>query len=109
MQAKLEMGEAAALLEDFDRVLRQQRPAWVEEWDGGDYKVGTLEYFACKRAAVKAFQENCLGFHAEAFETWIGEKYGQTDSAHGDMVVRPGIMCSIVRPTIKTTSTLTAC
>jgi hypothetical protein len=60
--------------------------AWVEEWDGGDYKVGTVEYFACKRAAVKAFQENCLGFHAEAFETWIGKKYGQTDSAHGDMV-----------------------
>lgn len=86
LQAKLELGEAASLLEDFDRVLRTPKPAWVEDWEGGDYKPGTAEYFQCKRNAEKVLQANCAGYHAEAFQKWMGDRFGDPDSAFGDMV-----------------------
>ena len=86
LQAKLQLGEVAALLEDFDRVLRWQRPAWVEEWDGGDYKVGTADYFQCKRTAERALQADCRGYHAEAFQKWMGDSFGDPESGFGDIV-----------------------
>jgi len=86
LQAKLELGEVASLLEDFDRVLRAPRPAWVEEWDGGDYTRGTAEYFQCKHSVQQALQEGCVGYHAEAFQSWMGDRFGDPESTFGDMV-----------------------
>ena len=86
LQAKLELGEGAALVEDFDRVLRGPRPAWIEEWDGGDHRPGTSNYFAAKRLIERTFQSECRGFDAESFRRWMGDQWGDADSAHGDLI-----------------------
>ncbi|MEK9811098.1 MAG: hypothetical protein VW362_11665, partial [Candidatus Nanopelagicales bacterium] len=63
LQAKLELGEGAALLEDFDRILRVPRAPWLEEWDGGDgARVGSAEYLRAKKTAEKALSSKCLGY-----------------------------------------------
>ena len=87
LQAKLELGEGAALLEDFDRILRVPRAPWLEEWDGGDgARVGSAEYLRAKKTAEKALSSKCLGYDAEAFQRWMGDAWGLPESAHGDIV-----------------------
>ena len=86
VQAKLELGEGAALVEDYDRVLRQHQLVWVEEPEATFFKVGTPQYFGCKGKVAKVMHEQCVGFHAEAFQQFVGSDYSSPDSIHGDVV-----------------------
>ena len=90
LQAKLEAGEGAALVADFDRALRFPRPPWLEAWDGGDARVGSRAYFAAKRVAEKALGHACVldlpQYDRLAFQKWMGDAFGEARSAHGDVV-----------------------
>ena len=90
LQAKLHLGEGAALVADFDRALRFPRPPWLEEWDGGDARAGSREYFAAKRVAEKALRHACVldlpQYDRAAFQKWMGDAFGDARSAHGDVV-----------------------
>ena len=90
LQAKLCLGEGAALVADFDRALRFPRPPWLEEWDGGDARLGSREYFAAKRVAEKALRHACVldlpQYDRAAFQKWLGDAFGDSSSAHGDVV-----------------------
>jgi len=90
LQAKLETGEGAALVADFDRALRFPRPPWLAEWDGGDARPGSRAYFAAKRVAEKALRHACVldlpQYDRAAFQKWMGDAFGDARSAHGDVV-----------------------
>ena len=47
---------------------------------------GHEQLFRRERLIERTFQSECRGFDAESFRRWMGDQWGDADSAHGDLI-----------------------